>query len=107
MKGNKVLNEICDREGLDRRTISLTCASEGYRIFTRGVKGGRRKTWSFQIGKKNTYEKYALIAFNSNVEPEYAWIIPKSEIKGRSIISVSETTLGKLDEWKYTIQDVY
>ena len=65
-------------------------------------RGKRSDNWSFSV-KRNTIADYFLcIAFDNrdDLNPEYLWLIPGSDVNDKSGISIAESTIDKWSKYE-------
>lgn len=64
--------------------------------------------WVFTINKNPIAEYFLCLAFDNreSLNPEHVWIIPAADVNDRVGVGISETTLGKWDEYALDVSKV-
>ena len=68
----------------------------------------RSNIWTFSIKKNTTPDYFLCLAFDNrkDLNPEYIWLIKGSLVNDKQLISISESTINKWDEYKLDIDKV-
>ena len=61
--------------------------------------------WGFNIKRNTIADFFLCIAFDNreSLTPLYLWLIPSNEVKGQKRLSISQSTIHRLDEFKLDI----
>lgn len=68
----------------------------------------RSKHWAFNIDYNEIADYFLCIAFDDreNLNPMHLWLIPSADVNNQRIISISESTLQKWNQYKLDIAKV-
>ena len=102
---NKIINklfdniELCEYGNPDYDFIT----HDGYKIDAKSSCKHRQGNWTFLIKRNKIADYFLCLAFDNkdNLNPEHIWLIPSYIMNDKQLISISESTLSKWDEYIY------
>lgn len=82
--------------------------NNGYKIDVKASIMRKQNNWTFLINKNVTANYFLLLTFDNreNLNPKYIWLIPGNIINNKKLISISESTINKWDEYKLDVNKV-